>query len=387
MIRLTRSVVVSSFDAAATVAVGRDRPEFLAVGRLAADLDRPISARDVLRELLGPRPEVLGWRVIERCVGLGLLERSGQRGDATLSGAGRLALEHGEVLVPEEGVWRFFMIDDPLVPWALIHAQRLETEPVRKERVTAKTRTRGERQPEADHPSELLRRCKGGAPHESLQNGHLFQLCELAERGAAGPSGKLRLGLTWGAEPSIRLSGRLPSGDDGAKADPIDAGIPVPEVVTRLKREGLWQALVTHATQVPGPVLERWKATTGEHVVPVALSSLPAVARHRFRHDLDVPASDLMGLGRFEPAVLKEVHLVPASDTDAQAWLAWLQWEAVNDYVTPALLEQQGGEQRARFTHHRPRTLSAPELLARARADRDERSWFLLGPSDLGLWS
>ena len=62
-------------------------------------------------------------------------------------------------------------------------------------------------------------------------------------------------------------------------------------------------------------------------------------------------------------------------------------WEAVNDYVTPAVLEKQGGEQRARFPHHRPRALSPSELLAKARADRDERSWFLLGPSDLGLWS
>ena len=64
MIRLSRSVAISSFDVEATVAVGRDRPEFLAVAQLAADLARPIGARDVLRELLGARPEVLGWRVI-----------------------------------------------------------------------------------------------------------------------------------------------------------------------------------------------------------------------------------------------------------------------------------------------------------------------------------
>ena len=42
MIRLTRSISVSSFDVEATVAVGRNRPEFLAVARLAADLGRPI---------------------------------------------------------------------------------------------------------------------------------------------------------------------------------------------------------------------------------------------------------------------------------------------------------------------------------------------------------
>lgn len=386
MIRLTRSVAVSSFDAQATVAVGRDRPEFLAVARLAADLARPIGARDVLRELLGARPEVLGWRVIERCVYLGLLERSGKDGDAALSEAGRLALEHGEVLVPEEGIWRFYVIDDPLVPGALVHAQRLEAEPVRKEREAAKARPRGER-PQVDRPPVSLRGCVGGAPRESVQNGHLFQLGELAESGAAGPTGELRLMFTWDAEPSLRLSGRLPLDGEGTNTKPIDAGVSVSEVVARLSREGLWRSLVTRATQVSGPELERWQATTGKPVVPVPFSSLPAAARHSFRRDLDVPASDLVGLGRFEATVLKDVDLVPAADGDAQAWLAWLQWEGITDYVTPALLERQGREQRARFPHHSPRVLSASDLLAKARVDRDERAWFVLGPSDLGLWS
>lgn len=386
MIRLTRSVAVSSFDAQATVAVGRDRPEFLAVARLAADLARPIGARDVLRELLGARPEVLGWRVIERCVDLGLLERSGKDSDAALSEAGRLALEHGEVLVPEEGIWRFFVIDDPLVPGALVHAQRLDAEPVRKEREAAKARPRGER-PQVDRPPVTLRGCVGGAPRESVQNGHLFQLGELTESGTAGPAGELRLTLTWGAEPSLRLSGRLPLDDEGSNTKPIDAGVSVPEVVARLSREGLWRSLVTRATQAPEAELQRWQATAGRHVVPVSFASLPAAARLGFRRDLDVPASELPGLGRFEATVLKDVEVVPASEGDAQAWLAWLQWEAITDFVTPAILEQHAREQRARFPHHSPRVLSVPELLTKARADRDERAWFVLGPSDLGLWS
>ena len=388
MIRLTRSVVVLSFDAEATVAVGRDRPEFLAVARLAADLARPIGARDVLRELLGDRPEVLGWRVIERCVDLGLLERPGADGDASLSEAGRVALEHGEVLVPEEGLWRFFVIDDPLVPDALIHAQRLEPEPVRKEREAARdARTRGERPPPGDRRPEILRRCRGASPRESVQNGHLFQLVELAENGTAAPNGELRLVFTWSDVPSLRLSGRRFRDGGEANAKPIDAGLSLPEVVRRLSREVLWKALVTHATQVPATELQRWQAITGRPVVPVAFPSVPTAARKTFRNDVEVPAAHLGELGRFEPTILKDVDLVPASESDAQEWLAWLQWEAVNDYVTPALIENQGGEQRARFPHHHPRTLSASELLAKARADRDERSWFMLGPSDLGLWS
>lgn len=388
MIRLTRSVVVSSFDAEATVGIGRDRPEFLAIARLAADLARPIGPQDVLRELLGVRHEVLGRRVIQRCVDLGLLERSGSKNeDATLSEAGRRALEHGEVLVREEGIWRFYVIDDPLVPAALVHARRLEAEPVRKERAALKARPRGDSRPQVDRVPELLRRCRGTSPHESVQNGNLFQLAELTETGAAGPSGDLQLVFDWSAEPSLRLTGRLPVDSRDANPKPIDAGVPLPDFVARLSRGHLWRLLVTSATQVSDRELLRWEAIAGGPAVPVAFSSLPAAARHSFRRDIEVPAPNPGRMGRFDDTVLKEVELVPASHSDAQAWLEWLQWEAIDDYVTPAVLDDQGRKQRSRFPHYNPRALSASDLLDRARSERDERAWFILGPSDLGLWS
>lgn len=388
MIRLTRAVSVSTFDVEATVAVGRDRPEFLAVARLAADLARPIGARDVLRELLGPRPDVLGRRVIERCVGLGLLEPVGKNGDARLSEAGTVALNRGQVLVPEEGVWRFFVVDDPLVPGAVIHAERLQTDSARKERGVAKdARTRGERPPQPARPPELLRQSVGAVPRESSQTGHLFQLLALGEGGTPGPAGEVRLLFSWDAEPSTRLLGHLPSDDAVPAAKAIDAPVQLPELVGRLRYEGLWKALVARGAGTSVEELDRWRTVAGGPVVPAPFLSVPEAARHTFRRDVDVPASDLDGLGRFEPTVVKDVHIVPASGSDAQAWLEWLQWEAINDYVTPTLLDARRSEQTARFPHHQPRALSSTELLAKARAERGDRAWFLLGPSDLGLWS
>ena len=66
MIRLTRSVPVSAFDVVSTVAVGRKRPELLAVAKLAADLRRPIRAADVLRELTE-----FTQRIMDKIVALG----------------------------------------------------------------------------------------------------------------------------------------------------------------------------------------------------------------------------------------------------------------------------------------------------------------------------
>ena len=111
------------------------------------------------------------------------------------------------------------------------------------------------------------------------------------------------------------------------------------------------------------------------------------MARHLFRRDLDIPATNLLELGSFEPTKLEGVDLVPSSNETAQEWLGWLQWESLDEYVTPDLLNRKSAELLARFTHHLPRALSASELLTRALTHRDDHSWFLLAPYDLGLWS
>lgn len=388
MIHLTRLVNVSSFDAQATVAVGRRRPELLAVARLAADLGRPINGRDVARELLGPLPEVLGWRVIERCVALRLLERVDKSDEAALSEAGRVALEHREVLAPEEAIWRFFFADDPLLPARLLHAQRLVASPVQDERRDLKeARASGERRPLTEPPPALLRSCSLALPHPSVQSGQLLQLVELPDRGATGPAGELRLALTWRDEPSLRLTGSLPGDEAAGSGRRIDVEVAIPPVMTGLHRDDLWRALVARATGVPESRLEWWQTTAGKPVVPVPFASLPDPARNSFLHDLEIPTSAPMGLGRFEPTVLRGVEVVPSSEPDAQAWLGWLQWEAINDYVTPAFLDEQSQHHLRRFPHHQPRALTAHELLARARAERGAHAWFLLAPSDLGLWS
>lgn len=388
MIRLTRSVSVQCFDAEATVAVGRDRPEFLAVARLAADLGRPIGARDVLRELLGQRPDVLGHRVIDRCVALGLLRRNGDQGDAALSPAGRLALERREVLVPEEGVWRFFLVDDPLVPSVLVHARRIETEPAHRQRDAAKQpRARGERLPQAEEAPELLRRCRRAQPAVSAQDGHLLQLIDLSDKGASGPPLEFQLLFSWDQAPLLRLSGQLPANGDGKKPKAIDAVLELPGVVGQLSYDALWKTLITRATGVSRAELDWWRDLSGTPLVPSPFEPLLPIARHAFARDIDVPAPTVPGLGTFAPTVLKSVPLVPATPTDAQAWLRWLQWESIDDHVTPPMLDQKARALLARFPHHQPRALGAPELLARADAERGDRAWFLLAPSDLGLWS
>ncbi len=391
MIRLFRTIPINCFDVEATVAVGRQRPEFLAVAQLAADLKRPISSRDVLRELLGSRPEVLGRRVIERCIALGLLNSTDSRNsEAELSEAGALALEHGEVLVPEEGVWRFYLVDDPLVPNKLLHAERLESDSVKKERDAAKNaRNKVDRPIRSERPPEILRSCCGDLPSKSAHHGQLFQLTELAKSGASGPKGSLRLDLTWDRDSDaiLNLSGTLPS--DGQVRNPrsVDVNIELPEVFDDLDYQTIWTNLASLSTDTPIEELDEWFSTAGEPVIPLAFDAMSANEHKGFRRDVAVPASKWRQLGAFDATNLENTLIVPASDTDAQVWLEWLHWNSINDYVTPRQIEELGKDQLARFPYHKPRPLSPSALLAQALTTRNERSFFLLAPSDLGLWS
>lgn len=391
MIRLSRTIPINCFDVEATVAVGRQRPEFLAVAQLAADLKRPISSRDVLRELLGPRPEVLGRRVIERCIALGLLNSTDSRNsEAELSEAGALALEHGEVLVPEEGVWRFYLVDDPLVLNKLLHAERLESDSVKKERDAAKNaRDRGDRKIRSERPPEILSSCCGDLPSKSAHHGQLFQLTELAKSGASGPKGSLKLNLTWDrdSDAMLNLTGTLPSDSQVRNPRSVDVNIELPEVFDDLDYQTVWTNLASLSTDTPLEELDEWFSTAGEPVIPLAFDAMSANEHKGFRRDVAVPASKWKQLGAFDATNLENTLIVPASDTDAQVWLEWLHWNSINDYVTPRQIEELGKDQLARFPYHKPRPLSPSALLAQALTTRNERSFFLLAPSDLGLWS
>lgn len=385
MIHLKRKIKVSSFDMAATVARGQNRPEFLAVARLAADLNRPIGARDVLRELLGGLPETVGWCVIERSIALGLLEREGRQGPATLTEMGRNALEHNTVLVQEEATWRFFYADDPLVPDVLIHALRLPESPAYE--------SKKQSHPDSVSIPKLLQTCCSAAPRLSVCNQQLFQLTELAptKRGTTGPVNELNIELMWESSlpaPRIHLSGALENRDTAIS---VKTDLPVPEVVAEWNWLDMHLELLQQASGVPEDELWEWlKKNNGNATVPHVFNTLKPHARQAFVQDFKVFSPRLDGLGNaFLDTTLKSIKLAPASAADAQEWLNWLQWEAIRDHVIPEQLNKTGEALRKKFPFHEPE-LSTPQALlkqARTQVQRDEQAWFLMTPADLGLWS
>ncbi|HEX8441941.1 hypothetical protein [Archangium sp.] len=393
MIRLERNIDVRTFDVEATVAVGRDRPEFLAVARLAADLRRPVDGRTIARELLGGLPEQTGWRVLDRCVALGLLEQQGDRGPAVLSESGARALEQGAVLVPEEGVWRFYLVEDPLVDVSLVHVARLEAQTAKDERnalYEAKREGASRPTPGAPLPGALAQPALVRRFLTSIATGKGFELRHIARRGESGPSGTLRLILEWpeASPPQLILRGQLPQDGQDARSR-VDHRAGTPAACASIPYDGVWRALLIAARGVQAAELARWHDLAGHRVLPVAFDDgLRELSRRTMRLDVDVPPTNMNPLGRFDATRLGDVQVVPRSDADAQAWAEWLQWDALDRYATPAWLTKMAEELTRRFPYHRPRLPNSSALLNRAlRAPMEPRARFLLAPADLGLWS
>jgi hypothetical protein len=393
MIRLHRAIHVAAFDVEGTVSFGRERPEFLAVARLAADLEHPLDGEDVSRELLGSLPAHVGWRVIERCLALGLLERKGFQGPAALSDGGRRALEEGQVLVPEEGVWRFYYARDPLLDDGLLHVVRLETPRADQERRALPSPAERRREPvhQGDgRPGPLAELCKRKAVWRSRATGQLFEVKELGERGVAQTPHPLDLTLEYAPEKPVRafLRGQLKGGRPGERDATVDFPLGTPRSLGNRSYDDLWRELVGAATGLPPPELAEACRRAGALVVPTPFDdTLDRDARRTMLRDLRIPKVFLDGLGSFDETELPDVMLLPRTPADAQAWADWLLWESLETYYVPDNLETLRARVRGLFPLHTPRLATTEELLARAECNpADPRARFLLAPADLGLW-
>lgn len=393
MIRLHGTIAVSAFDVEGTVAFGRERPEFLAVARLAADLGHPLGGEDVSRELLGHLPAHVGWRVIERCLALGLLERRGLQGPASLSEGGRRTLEEGQVLVPEEGVWRFYYARHPLLDDGLLHVVRLETPRADEERRALPPPAERRRAPvhQGDGmPGPLAELCRSRSVWRSCATGLLFEVKVLGERGATQPLHPLELTLEYAPDKPVRafLRGLLKGGGPGERDARVDFPLDAPRSLTTRSYDDLWRELVGAATALPPTELVEACRRAGALVVPTGFDdTLEPAARRTMLRDLRVPKVELHGLGSFDESELPGVMLVPRTPADAHAWADWLLWESLETYHLPDSLETLRERVRGMFPLHTPELATPAELFARAtRSPADPRARFLLAPADLGLW-
>jgi hypothetical protein len=297
-------------------------------------------------------------------------------------------LEQGAVLVPEEGVWRFYLVEDALVSTPLVHVLRLDADHAKAERDRLYRRSRGDRPEAGRRPPEVLRSMEQTLL-QSVVDGNGFELRDLGERGEEGASGGLVVSLQWssGDAPKLWLRGQLAADGDRGSAS-VDLPLPIPDALADLSYEEVWRALVSRAADVEEAQLLEWMDRTDSPVLPTSMQCWPAAARRSFMTDLQVPSVSVGEIGTFDSTCINGVPLVAESDSAAQEWAEWLLWDGIATYVVPSDIERKQRAVMGRFPLHRPQLPDAAALLERAQSTpHDRTARFLLAPADLGLWS
>ena len=390
MIKLKRTVECKTFDVKATIAVGRDRPEFLAVALLAHDLDRSIGGEDLSGHLFGDIFE-LGERVLERSVSIGLLEWSEESNDswrfarrsAHLSQAGKKAIEQEKVLISEEGVWRFYYLDDPLIKDRLIHFEPMEVPKAWEERRDLYRQKR--QRPNHSIPTPDFLKWHQDHTFISVIDGTPFMLQDISKEGENLLSEELTMHtkVTPDKKLDITLQGELKSPSRNGFPLRVDQYFDPPEDLLSITYNEVWMEL---ATQGSGVEPHKYGA---DLVVPVHFDEIDEAARNSMHKDIQVPNPDLnnLELGCFETTKLKGARIEPDTDEDAQQWARWLLLNGLDDYKTPQLIRKDEQEIHKRFPNHPIQLIDAEDLLQDACACTD-KTWsrFLLAPYDLNLW-
>ena len=382
MIRLHRTLHVHAFDVEGSVARSQQRPELLAVARLAHDHPSGLTPELLANELIGSQV-VLCRRIIERCVALGMLEQPQGRGPARLSALGEQMLRLGQVLVPEQGEWRVYFVVDPLIDVAVVHVRPLEVTNAREQREQLRReRNEGQRQESVKcppHIGELI-----DSMCTSIVDGTTFQLRDLAKQGARGPTSQVRLDLEYApdTEPRVTLRGRL----ENSLA--VEHRLAVPQAFATWSYEELWTELVGITEDLDTDVLEAARKWAGRRVLQVGFEATSEAERRRMIRDLAVPHTDFEELGEFEPTRLDGVDLISGTAEDAQRWARWLQWDELSGCRVPAQLQEAATRIASRFPLFQVKLRSPAELLAHAKTEpHSPRARTLLTPADLGLWS
>jgi hypothetical protein len=369
---LKRTLKVHAFDTIASIAVPESRPDLLAVVHLAAERGE-VWGRDIGRDLLG-MDDGLGWRVLERCQRLGLVTREGRSGPFELTELGELAVEDEQIFLPERAAYRFYWVDDPLLPEVLLGFRGLESARDAQMRDDARDARAGQGPKTSRCPAPLQTRLD--VVTKMLHDGGLVRLLELGD-GFTDQDGTIELSLTLrvDAGPMVRL-----------QAQDLDRELDASGRVGQ-DHAATWRQLVRQALGIGDWQLDDWAGQFGAGTIGRSFADVHEAGLRSFEERLSVDEMHLSEAGRFQGTSVT-VDVVPADLEDANAWATWLVWDGLHDHVSRQELEAHRTAVEARFRHHNVE-IPHPGLLlqeAYGRLHEDTKAWRVVAPADLGLW-
>lgn len=343
-VTLRRRVPVDFWNVTGVVARPVSRGYEIAFLRRALERGGEITVEEADEHLLLGGRAAVARRILGILASMRLLSSSGA--GYQLTDAGREAARTGEVFVPEQGHWRVWTVQDPLLP-ARVVALRPHFAAAEARRGDRSGGRRGRRLPRA--LPAFLDTAKG-AVFMSLLDGvrfridHLEPLSEAVEV-APGPEvvqvevqARIRA-------PFVEIRGRA-FGDEETE----DVSL----YVTDRTAESAWSSLL-ESSSLDGT----WD--DAKHALRVAFAATTDAERRSIERSLDLPAPAIPGWGLFDPVSAIRVRLAPRDADDRRTWAAW----RLDDSVTAHASE-------GRFTAWRESAARELELSVRSLPSRDE---------------
>lgn len=362
---LRRDVSVIRYEAFAEMAWLERRLELGTICALARDSERTITSAVVEQAL--PGVEDVGAANLTRwCAQMGLCDRSG-----ALSALGEDAAETNEVPIPEQGVYSFWVVSDPLLGSRALHVERLASSADGRFADIAPITV----QPDA------------GKPFVSLADGRTRFLVRSFPSNHGTPGGiqrptsaqcRVRWLLDWELERTeFRLEGTI---------DTASGGRAIQHIAERVELD-LWGLMDSWAM---GPLRAHgyWSARDRSLSVPFDSVREAPQDQESFTQSLDLGEVEVLNFGPWIAGRLADVPIGPESAASAQDWAISRADRRIRDDdarrtridVRRLFVEVTEDTPLASFGPTLPRH---DELLEKY-ADEPEIYWRLACPVDLG---
>jgi hypothetical protein len=373
---LQRSVAVSCWHVKGTISRASKRDDLLPVLKRAEENDGTYG-RDIANHLLGEEigREVIGIRLLAICESLNLLESRGdkKRPRYYITENGEKALASGEIMVPEDGTWKVWASNDPLLDFPI-----LKIEPFQEE--TAYGEVQGRNKDEVKNRIKRfevapawLRKVNGIVSLPSA-DGSTAICIEKIESKIESVESNANLTISWQPiKRSLSLTGTI-----------ANLNINATPTAPHVDFDSVWQELLENEF-----LWDDWDLEKNR--LHVRFSDTLEQERSSKQRRLELKKPHFQKYGSFETSH-RVTDIFPKSQEDAQSWAVWSLLNQVSKYATENEYGSWYINAKKPFENY-SEGINLPErreLASRAWAQRSKNNhiskiWHLIAAEDWGI--
>ena len=305
-IELERTVPIKHFQSLIRMGVEEKHDEFYSVLILANELKRPITSKDISKNLLINFPEKSGDILFDTIVKLKLIDVEGN-----ITKSGIEALSSHSILIPERDVYDIYCVKDPLVPQILLDYTSIKRKNIEREILREKTEKKNiEKLPEWLMPiqNEKIK------IYNKKKNIHIFNIDEK--------------GILFPSKHNQSLTISLTIDRNGNKMEFSGYSSVTKEIPNDLSFDIIWPKILGSSANFWEYIFERDK-----FALKISYNELNEYEKVNFVKNLKIEKPIIENYGRFDTTVVKNVPIAPKRTDDAQKWFEWFLMNNLSEYI------------------------------------------------------